>query len=256
MDTPPPDTVPSPQPAPRENLISTAVTFLQNPNVSRSAVDQKQKFLRSKGLREEEIEIACQRAGVFTLDPNSKQFQTVVNMSSYPAANYMVTRPSWFIRVRDTLQSMAIFGAVTWFVFWLWRTYIEPFLFGRKKKKSVSQTVDELEERVRTGFIDLNCEVAKIQHDLDRAIQRSVLHDEIITIKNEVEAVKGILLSRKQFSQSPHVPSSIPAWQLLSAEKAQQHQEMLQDKDDNDTGSGSSETEVVTKNSDSSLEIM
>lgn len=228
------------------------MTFLQNPNVARSALDQKRKFLQSKGLREDEIELACQRAGVFTLDP-SKQIQTVVNMSTYPSS-YM-TKPSLLIRVRDALQSVAVFGAITWFIYWLYKNYIEPFLFGRKKRKSVKDTVNELEERVRTGFIDLNVEVAKIQHDLDRAVQRNALHEEILTIKSEVEAVKGILLSRKQFSQSTHVPPSIPAWQLISSDKAQHHTDHDKN-DDNDTGSGSSETEVVTKNSDSSLEIM
>ncbi|XP_055690250.1 peroxisomal membrane protein PEX14 [Lutzomyia longipalpis] len=248
MDNNPPETVSSPQPPLRENLIATAVMFLQNPNVARSALDQKRKYLLTKGLTEEEIEVACQRAGVYSMNP--KQFQTVVNMSTYPCA---AAQPSLFLRVREALHSVAIFGAITWFIYWLYRTYIEPFLFGRKRRKSVRETVSELDERIRTGFTDLNAEVAKLQHDLDRAVQRSALAEEILTIKAEVEAVKGILLSRKQFSQSPHVPPSIPAWQLIS-EKAQHHPD---DKnDDNDTGSGSSETEVVTKNSDSSLEIM
>ncbi|XP_059615109.1 peroxisomal membrane protein PEX14 [Phlebotomus argentipes] len=241
MDSNPPDTA---APPPRENLISTAVTFLQNPNVARSALDQKRGFLRSKGLREDEIELACQRAGVYSLDP--KQIHTVVNMSS----GYALTPPSLFVRIREALQSAAVFGAIAWCIIWLYRNYIEPFLFGRKRRKSVRDSVTELEDRVRSGFTDLNAEVAKLQHDLDRAVQRSALHEEILTIKSEVEAVKGILLSRKQFSQA--VPPSIPAWQLLDKAQHADHDK----NDDNDTGSGSSETEVVTKNSDSSLEIM
>lgn len=59
---------------------------------------------------------------------------------------------------------------------------------------------------------------------------------------------------RKQFS-SPVVPPSIPVWQLQS-----QHTQVVDDHDKIDdagsAGSGSSETEVVTKNSDSSLELM
>lgn len=70
---------------------------------------------------------------------------------------------------------------------------------------------------------------------------------------------------RKQFS-SPAVPQSIPAWQLQSQRsigvgEASTHADG--DKND-DNGSadgshgsrGSSETEVVTKHSDSSLELM
>lgn len=60
---------------------------------------------------------------------------------------------------------------------------------------------------------------------------------------------------RKQFS-SPVVPPSIPVWQLQS-QAAHVPVDNEHDKnDDAGSGSGSSETEVVTKNSDSSLEMM
>lgn len=47
-------------------------------------------------------------------------------------------------------------------------------------------------------------------------------------------------------------PPSIPAWQLQSAKKGFEESSEKAD----DAGSGSSETEVVTKNSDSSIELM
>lgn len=40
------------------------MNFLTNPNVQRSTLQQKQKFLRDKGLTEHEIQIACERAGI------------------------------------------------------------------------------------------------------------------------------------------------------------------------------------------------
>ena len=45
--------------------IFTAVKFLQNPNVQKSSLAHRQAFLRKKGLTEEEIQIACNRAGAF-----------------------------------------------------------------------------------------------------------------------------------------------------------------------------------------------
>lgn len=67
---------------------------------------------------------------------------------------------------------------------------------------------------------------------------------------------------RKQFA-SPVVPPSIPSWQLQSQRTigvGESGQHTDSDKND-DNGSadgsrGSSETEVVTKNSDSSLELL
>jgi hypothetical protein len=43
--------------------ISTAVKFLQNPNVQRSSLAHQQAFLKRKGLTDEEVQIACERAG-------------------------------------------------------------------------------------------------------------------------------------------------------------------------------------------------
>lgn len=64
--------------------IGTAITFLQNAGVKRNPLNQKQQFLRSKGLTEDEIQIACERAGVFGgsgADPT-----TVINMGIGTAA--------------------------------------------------------------------------------------------------------------------------------------------------------------------------
>lgn len=57
-------------------------------------------------------------------------------------------------------------------------------------------------------------------------------------------------------SNNPVVPPSIPAWQLSSVQHDQDGDGKAEDLMEIGSGSGSSETEVVTKNSDSSLEIM
>ncbi|KAE8373401.1 peroxisomal membrane anchor protein conserved region-domain-containing protein [Aspergillus bertholletiae] len=47
----------------REELISSAVTFLQDPSVASSPVEKRIAFLQSKNLTQEEIDIALARAG-------------------------------------------------------------------------------------------------------------------------------------------------------------------------------------------------
>lgn len=54
----------APPDGPREDMISTAVKFLQNPKVRKSPLHQKKAFLERKGLSKEEIEMAVQRSGV------------------------------------------------------------------------------------------------------------------------------------------------------------------------------------------------
>ncbi|KAJ3186877.1 peroxisomal membrane protein pex14 [Gaertneriomyces sp. JEL0708] len=49
--------------APREEVIQSAVRFLQNPKVQESSLTKRVAFLESKGLTNEEVEIALQRSG-------------------------------------------------------------------------------------------------------------------------------------------------------------------------------------------------
>ena len=59
------ETQPEPAPAPgavREELVGTAVRFLENRQVQSSTMAAKQEFLAKKGLTEEEIVLAFNRA--------------------------------------------------------------------------------------------------------------------------------------------------------------------------------------------------
>jgi len=47
----------------REDLVSSAVTFLSDPSVSASPIDKRIAFLQSKNLTQEEIDLALARAG-------------------------------------------------------------------------------------------------------------------------------------------------------------------------------------------------
>lgn len=102
------------------------MTFLQNQSVKRNPLSQKQQFLRSKGLTEDEIQIACERAGVFTTDPNS----TVINMgisapkASAMAAKYSLNHPismgpvqTTFQKIKDVLSSTALFAGIAYAIY-------------------------------------------------------------------------------------------------------------------------------------------
>lgn len=114
--------------------ITTAITFLQNSSVKRNPLQQKQQFLRSKGLTEDEIQIACDRAGVFSgLKPGSpseaggqQPHSTVINMGISPANKYghgvqprmVVAAPkSLMQQVRDVLSSTALVAGVAYAVY-------------------------------------------------------------------------------------------------------------------------------------------
>ncbi|XP_017136304.1 peroxisomal membrane protein PEX14 [Drosophila miranda] len=247
------------QETPRESLITTAVSFLQNTKVRHTTLIQKQQFLRSKGLTAHEIQLACERAGVFTQDPNNPN--TVINIGSQVQA--LQLQPTIFGRIREIIHSTALFSGVIYAVYLFWKKFIAPYLFGKPKRKPVEEVLEDIDKKVEIRTEDLNKEISVVK-DLITSQQRDhaqQLNREFSNFRSDLDAIKGLLLNRKQFASpvAPVTVPSIPAWQLASSPH---HHHLHSPSDDNEkgddagSGSGSSETEVVTKNSDSSLEIM
>ncbi|XP_055320716.1 peroxisomal membrane protein PEX14 isoform X2 [Sitodiplosis mosellana] len=259
---------------PRISMISTAVSFLQNPNVARNSLVQKEKFLRSKGLSDEEIQLAFQQAGIFTKDPNN----TIINMEighRPPPAVQPLTQAtlSPLYRSPDTalqkfyniISSTAMVTGIVYAIYYVYKKFIEPFLFGRKKdRKSTNDLIEELDTKMDKNIRKLNVEMTALKEEIRSSYNGDhLLRQDMLSFKNDLDAIKGLLLNRKQFA-SPVVPPSIPAWQLQSqrtmSNVAEASQHTDSDKNDDngsaDGSGGSSETEVVTKHSDSSLELL
>ncbi|KAH8405273.1 hypothetical protein KR222_001007 [Zaprionus bogoriensis] len=243
---------------PRESLITTAVSFLQNTKVRHTTLIQKQQFLRSKGLTAHEIQLACERAGVFAPDPSNPN--TVINIGSQLALQPQATA---FGRLRELLHTTALFSGVIYAIYLFWRKYIAPFLFGKPKKKPVEEVLEDIDKKVETRTEQLNKELNLVKELITQQQKDQTQHmnREFNNFRCDLDAIKGLLLNRKQFASpvAPVTVPSIPAWQLASSPHHHRTNSQSDDNekaDDAGSGSGSSETEVVTKNSDSSLEIM
>ncbi|KAF5282337.1 hypothetical protein FQR65_LT14326 [Abscondita terminalis] len=244
----------------RENIVQTAVKFLQNPNVSTTPLAQKQKFLQRKGLTDKEIQVACERAGAYALHDKQTREPPAVPIPIH--SNLQLQPLSVFQKIKEIVHNVAIISAIVYAVYMFYKKFIRRFLFGDDKKKSVEEQLDELNKTVNTSITDLKeylydvkIEVDKITEGGELTMQKQ-LHD----LKSEISTVKGLLLSRKQFpsvSNSSVVPPSIPAWQLSSVTP---DPDTIDAKSDDlmeiGSGSSSSEHEQGTKNSESSLEIM
>ncbi|RVX73768.1 hypothetical protein B0A52_02658 [Exophiala mesophila] len=74
--------------APREELVSSAVTFLQDPSVSSAPVEKRIEFLKSKNLTEEEIEVSLARAA-----GEPSQYSPSQNAPYYPPAQQQIRGP-------------------------------------------------------------------------------------------------------------------------------------------------------------------
>ncbi|EED19534.1 peroxisomal membrane anchor protein (Pex14), putative [Talaromyces stipitatus ATCC 10500] len=131
--------------APREELISSAVTFLQDPSVASSPLEKRVAFLQSKNLTQEEIEIAIARAGeesvqtttTTTTSPvgyNQQQspvYRPTVPQSGYGPGPYGqwqpppdVPRRDW----RDWFIMATITGGVGYGLYVLAKRYVVPII--------------------------------------------------------------------------------------------------------------------------------
>jgi peroxin-14 len=76
---------------PREDLVASAVTFLQDPSVASSPVEKRIEFLKSKNLTQEEIDVSLARAAG---DPSQAVSPPSQNAPYYtPPANYPARGP-------------------------------------------------------------------------------------------------------------------------------------------------------------------
>lgn len=136
-------------------------------------------------------------------------------------------------------------------------------MFGKPKKKPIEQALEDIDKKVESRTEQLNNELTVVKDLIaqQQKEQAQQMTREFNNFRCDLDAIKGLLLNRKQFAPpvAPVSVPSIPAWQLASSPHHHRNNSQSDDNekaDDAGSGSGSSETEVVTKNSDSSLEIM
>ncbi|XP_013187917.1 peroxisomal membrane protein PEX14 [Amyelois transitella] len=234
----------------RDNLVTTAVKFLTNPNVQRCTLESKERFLRSKGLTDLEIQKAIEKCG---------EMMDLPSLTS-ELMFFHHSRRSWF---RDNILPLIVYGGFAYGCYWFYKNCIRHLLFVEEpKRKSTAECIDEL----RKSLDILNSNVSSLRGEMQTSVQQNALRSQLDNIKSDIASVKGILLNRNQFPtiKTRSEPPSIPSWQQQSQEatsteaagddKKKSHRSRSQRSESG--GSNSSEGEQATKNSDSSLEIM
>lgn len=169
--------------------------------MARNSIVQKEKFLRSKGLSDEEIRLAFQQAGVFTKDPNS----TIINMEIGHRPPNPVTLSPLYRQPTTTLQkiyniisSTAMVTGVFYAIYYVYKKFIEPFLFGRKKdKKTTADLLNDLDKKMEKNIRKLNVEITSLKDELRTSYNGDhVMRQDMLAFKSDLDAIKGLLLNR------------------------------------------------------------
>jgi len=249
------------------------VKFLGNPRVQWTSLEQKQNFLRQKGLTDEEISEACQRAAV----NSSTQIQEQpISLPSVPPPHPSITYqskpelPLW-LKVKEIGNVIALLSLGSYGLYSLWKSHVAPWLFGRpsntdQKNKILLAAITNLTESIgelRALIFKLD---SHLQSQFNQNERRSFSgeHDEtrrskevmaLEEVREELSSIKALLVSRAQFPSSPGIPS----WQLVEKEGTSQENSRDQSPHPNEDtstrrkggGSGESESRHGRKKSSS-----
>lgn len=73
---------------------------------------------------------------------------------------------------------------------------IKPYLFGSKKKKTVEDTIKDLEESVNSAVKELKTGLDDVKVEVDKLSENGGNVRQFLELKSEISSVKGLLLSR------------------------------------------------------------
>nr|CAH0104880.1 unnamed protein product [Daphnia galeata] len=238
----------------REDLISTAVKFLQNPRVATRPRSEKELFLQRKGLNHAEIAAAFEASGTNETKAEGGRGHyssvKVAQVHEYSHSLAPVATSKWSI-IKDILNASVLIAGAAYSLHYLYRRFIEPFLFAHKKKKTLAETVEEMNKNLTCLVGDVSAAVQNLSDTV--ATLRSKQHEqsELKELKAEVTSLKAILLGRRQFPAPPAIvtgPPSIPPWQLSSTggEKLDIRAEQSNKNNQSDGISLSSSPEIIS----------
>nr|CAD7599313.1 unnamed protein product [Timema genevievae] len=205
--------------------INKAADFLRNPKVYKSARDRQEEFLKSKGLTDDEVQIAFQRANVLiqedqrikmlanalvVLNSTAEDGEIEVRISTHPPPhtalavqshpNYMFPQPTRWSKFREMGNTAALLAGLAYGLYMFYKKYIQPYLFVRKKRKTAEELVLELKNIVTSSLITLREELRSVHNDLN-GVQEQITHEseavrEIQGLKNDIAILKGLLLGK------------------------------------------------------------
>merc|ERR1712212_812314 len=212
----------------RQDMVSTAVRFLENDRVRASTDEMKRKFLLKKGLNEGEIREAFARVKPAVQQPAPQQAVAVPLQVGGRHPVNAVSQSSFSSRVRDLLNLLLLIGGASYGLRYLWKTYIAPWLFGPAKpvpnpQAAVVETcqavlggVQQLQQAITSLQTSISSQAEKLERAVESRQGRQENTGELGELKAEIQSVKGLLLSSRSFPQQPPVsaPPSLPAWQL------------------------------------------
>ncbi|KAJ6166700.1 hypothetical protein N7470_002147 [Penicillium chermesinum] len=155
--------------APREELIASAVTFLQDPSVAASPIEKRVQFLQSKNLTQEEVDLALSRVGedpsrrrrsyrIVPSPPLHNRSRTdhhhkhhrdmdTLHMGNGSPLQSMPPKRDW----RDWFIMATVMGGVGYGLYFVTKRYISP-LIAPPTPPQLEQDKENIDEQFTRAF--------------------------------------------------------------------------------------------------------
>ncbi|CAG0920029.1 unnamed protein product [Notodromas monacha] len=196
-------------------MVTKAIAFLTHPAVTSHKVEDKVKFLRKKGLQEQDIQSALKAT-----ESASNSFAEEFSPSVVVRPPLFAEQDSFRQRLLD-YQSVGTFclvlGGITYACFRFYKGIIEPFMFPERRRTQEFTMVSFLEKNDH-ALKQMNATLEKILFSLEsQQFASTGIQASVRELKQELASVKSLFLSRMHFPAAnlpSGVPPSIPSWQI------------------------------------------
>ncbi|GAB1608306.1 peroxisomal membrane protein PEX14-like [Argonauta hians] len=211
----------------RENLINTAVSFLKHEKVRNTSTAHKKSFLNRKGLSEDEILEAFRRSGTSEEEAGFYPPQPLQPFYKPPPPIIPVTHVSSWTRIRETVVAGILLWGISKAAQKIYKEYVSPYFGIKSASERRMEVIENSVLEMQNNMVET---MRKVQDVVDTIQQQQLLlNEELIKsnsvqypqsnrlshdIKSELTSIKGILLSRKQFTPIPNITATLPSWQL------------------------------------------
>ncbi|RUS15381.1 peroxisomal membrane anchor protein conserved region-domain-containing protein [Endogone sp. FLAS-F59071] len=203
----------------REELLASAVKFLQDPNVQSSPLAKKVAFLESKGLTADEIEVAMARASGKALAPPAGVLpQGTLPQGAYPPGAVVLQGPPVPPRPRydwrDLFIAAVMAGGVGYGLWLLVKQYVAPLVQipTQKDLEEDKQLLDAQFQAAEDALRALGEQTSSALHTVTRQSEKvsqtlevvddtlreikereTTRDEEMRTIKGDVDIIKGLI---------------------------------------------------------------
>ncbi|XP_014776265.1 peroxisomal membrane protein PEX14 [Octopus bimaculoides] len=214
---------------PRENLIYTAVSFLNHNKVRNTSIAHKKSFLKRKGLTDEEILEAFKRSGTPEDDTAFLAPQSLQPYYQQHPSTIQVPHVTAWNRIRETIVAGILLWGISKAAHRIYKEYISPYFGIKSASERRMEIIENSVLEMQNNMVET---MKKVQDVVDTIQQQQLLLNEELLksksngasypqssrlsneIKSELTSIKGILLSRKQFTPIPNITATLPSWQL------------------------------------------